>query len=299
MNDVNTSPGSGLGQRIRAAGRLAAGERAVVDYLHRHPEEAAISSAARLGEVTGTSDATVIRTVRKLGFDGLGDLKRSLVEHLSRRRDPARVMGDRVRRLRGEGQGALDAVISAGLTLLGEVPAVLDEGAWQSAVATIRDAEHVWTYGIGPSAGVASYFAVSLRRAGKPADAWTATGFSLADDVLRIRPEHAVVVVAPLRLFREIGVILAHAHRAKAGSVLLTEAAEEAAGTPAGTILALPDSTDGAANEILGPLAIVHALVLELVAADRDSAVEQYERLNHLRTDIAGTELDLLPLPEA
>jgi DNA-binding MurR/RpiR family transcriptional regulator len=299
MSDANTSSTGGLGQRIRRAGKLAAGERAVVDYLQRHPEEAAISSAARLGEATGTSDATVIRTVRKLGFDGLGDLKRSLVEHLTRRRDPARVMGDRVRRLSGAGQGTLPSVINAGLALLGDVPAVLDDGAWENAVAAVRDAAHVWTYGIGPSASVADYFAVSLRRAGKPADAWTATGFSLADDVLRLRPPDAVVVVAPLRMFREIGVILDHAHRVKAASVLLTEAADEAAGTRAGTVLALPDSTDDAANEILAPLAIVHALVLELVAADRGPAVDQYERLNRMRAEIAGTDLDLRPLPEA
>ena len=297
MNEVNTS--LTLGQRIHRAGKLASGERAVADYLQRHPEEAAIASAARLGAATGTSDATVIRTVRKLGFEGLSDLKRSLVEHITRRRDPARVLSDRVRRLSGEQHGALHSVINAGLTLLQEVPAVLDDGAWNDAVAAVRDAAQVWVYGIGPSAGVADHLAVSLRRVGKPADAWTATGFGLSDDLLRLRPDHAVVVIAPLRVFREIGFILEHARRAGATSVLLTEATEDAAATAAHTILTLPDSTEGAANEVLAPLAIAHALVLELVAADRGAAVEQYERLNGLRTEIAGTDLDLRALPES
>ncbi|RKT89021.1 DNA-binding transcriptional regulator, MurR/RpiR family, contains HTH and SIS domains [Saccharopolyspora antimicrobica] len=297
MDNVNTSRSESLGQRIRKAGKLASGERAVADYLQRHPEEAAISSAAKLGELTGTSDATVIRTARKLGFDGLNDLKRSLVDHLARRRDPAQVLDDRVQRLRPE-HGVLQPVIDAGLTLLGDVPALIDSTDWTRAVATLNDAGHVWTYGIGPSAAIADHLALSLRRAGKPADSWTATGFRLADELLRLQPAHAVVVIAPLRVFREIGIVLGHAHRIGARSVLLTEAIDEAGETQADTVLPLPDSTEGAANELIAPLTILHALVLELVAAERTSAVEQYQRLNELRTEIAGTDLDISRLPE-
>ena len=299
MTGVNSSAGETLGHRIRSrSATLSAGERAVAHYLQRHPEEAAISSAAKLGEATGTSDATVIRTARKLGFDGLNDLKHSLVEHLARRRDPAQGLDDRVERLRPAEHGVLRPVIEAGLALLGEVPTLVDSAEWCHAVEALNDAEHVWVYGIGPGASIAEYLAVSLRRAGKAADAWTATGFRLADDLLRLRPTHAVVAVAPLRVFHEIGVLLDHAHHLGARSVLLTEATDEGAGTRADVLLPLPDSTDGAANELLAPLTLVHALVLELVAATRSSAVDHYQQLNALRTKIAGTKLDVSHLPE-
>lgn len=297
MDNVNTSSDT-LAQRIRRAGTLASGERAVAEYLQRHPEEAAVSSAAKLGNATGTSDATVIRTARKLGFAGLADLKRSLVHHLARRRDPAQVLDDRVQRLRPAHTAALQPVIDAGCGLLGEVPALIEGTAWSRAVEVLSEATHVWAYGIGPGAALADQFALSLRRAGKASDAWTATGFRLADDLLRLQSAHAVVVIAPLRLFREIGIVLDHAHRVGAHSVLLTEATDEGRETRAGTVLPLPDSTEGAANELLAPLTILHALVLELVTAQRSAAVDHYQQLNALRTEIAGTELDLSRLPE-
>lgn len=299
MARVNSSAGETLGHRIRnRSATLSAGERAVAHYLQRHPEETAISSAAKLGDATGTSDATVIRTARKLGFEGLNDLKHSLVEHLARRRDPAQVLDDRVQRLRPAQHGVLRPVIDAGLALLGEVPALVESDEWSRTVAALNEAEHVWVYGIGPGASVAEHLALSLRRVGKEADSWTATGFGLADDLLRLRPAHAVVAVAPLRVFREIGILLDHAHRVGATSVLLTEATDEGRGTRADVLLPLPDSTDGAANELIAPLTILHALVLELVAAQRSSAVDHYQRLNALRTEIAGTELDVSRLPE-
>ncbi|MER8156218.1 MurR/RpiR family transcriptional regulator [Streptomyces sp. NPDC094472] len=299
MDDVNTSASETLGHRIRnRSATLSNGERAVADYLQRHPEQTAISSAAKLGEITGTSDATVIRTARKLGFDGLNDLKRSLVEHLTRRRNPAQVLDDRVQRLSPAEHGVLQPVIDAGLALLGEVPALVENDEWSRSVAAINEAEHVWAYGIGPGASVAEHLALSLRRVGKAADAWTATGFRLADDLLRLQPSHAVVAVAPLRVFREIGILLDHAHRIGASSILLTEATDEGRGTRADILLPLPDSTDGAANELIAPLTILHALVLELVAAQRSAAVDHYQQLNALRTEIAGTELDITQLPE-
>ena len=288
-----------LGQRIRkVSATLATGERAVVEYLQHHPDEAVISSAAKLGEVTGTSDATVIRTARKLGFEGLSDLKPSLVEYLSRRRDPAQVLDVRVQRLRAEERGTLRPVIQAGCNLLNDVPELINPDTWARAISMLDRTRHVWAYGIGPGAAVADLFALSLQRIGRPADAWSATGFRLADEVLRLTEDAVVVVIAPLRVFRETGIVLDHARSVGAKSIMLTEAVAEARDTSADIVLPLPDSTEGAANEILAPLMILHALVLELVSAKRTSAIKHYHELNALRSAIAGTELDVSHLPE-
>ncbi|MDH6293065.1 DNA-binding MurR/RpiR family transcriptional regulator [Rhodococcus opacus] len=286
-----------LSHRIaKVAGRLAPGERAVADYLRDHPEEAAVSSASRLGAETNTSDATVIRTARKLGFDGLSDLKRSLVDHVARRRDPAKVLDERLRRL-PEGAGTVvGPVLDAGRALLGEADDLVDGDEWQRCGAALTAATHVWTYGIGPSAMLAEYFALALRRAGAAADAWTATGFRLADDLLRVEAGHAVVVIAPLRVFRETGIVLDRAHQVGATSIVLTEAIEEAGDTQADHVLHLPESTASAANELLVPLTLLHGLVLELVAKDRSTAIRNHQELNALRTKIAGNELDTTSL---
>ncbi|WP_031464416.1 MurR/RpiR family transcriptional regulator [Sciscionella sediminilitoris] len=287
---MNTSPS--LGRRIARAGQLAAGERAVADYLTEHPEEAAVSSAAQLGAVTGTSDATVIRTARKLGFDGLGELKRALVEHVARRRDPAKVLGERVKRLPSEGATVLDAVLGAGGNLLEQAHSLIPQQQWAETVRRLSTASRIWVFGIGPSGTVAENFALALRRAGIDADSWTATGFRLADDLLRVRAEHALVVIAPLRVFRETEIVLGHARTAGAYTVLLTEAFEILEPDRADQILRLPESTAGAANELLVPLALLHGLALELAARDSETAVHHHEELNTLRSEITGTPLD-------
>src|SRR5438045_2733575 len=80
----------------RVAARLAdlsPAERRVASFLAEHPEEAAFISAADVAAQLGTSDATVVRTVQSLGYSGLPELKRELVNALKSRATPALRLG--------------------------------------------------------------------------------------------------------------------------------------------------------------------------------------------------------------
>jgi DNA-binding MurR/RpiR family transcriptional regulator len=58
----------------------------VARFIDQHRATAIASSAAKLAARTGTSDATVVRTVQALGFEGLPELKEALVAGLEQAR---------------------------------------------------------------------------------------------------------------------------------------------------------------------------------------------------------------------
>ena len=58
-----------LDERL-AASELSPAERRVARFLVDHGEEAAFLSAVEIGGQLGTSDATVVRTVKRLGYAG-------------------------------------------------------------------------------------------------------------------------------------------------------------------------------------------------------------------------------------
>ena len=62
---------------------LSPAEARVAMFMADHPHSVGHLSAARLAEAADASDATVIRTVRKLGFDGLAALREALAAELS------------------------------------------------------------------------------------------------------------------------------------------------------------------------------------------------------------------------
>jgi DNA-binding MurR/RpiR family transcriptional regulator len=85
VNDSLAMPPEMLSARItRLGGSLGAAGQRVAHFIVQNPAAALASSAMDLAASTGTSDATVIRTVQALGYAGLADLKQALVASLER-----------------------------------------------------------------------------------------------------------------------------------------------------------------------------------------------------------------------
>ncbi|WP_232532316.1 MurR/RpiR family transcriptional regulator [Nocardiopsis dassonvillei] len=290
---MKTSSEEGGGFRERVGARLdslSPRERAVTDFLLDRPSEAVTASAAELAARTGTSDATVVRTARSLGYGGLRELKRAVMDMLTTRRDPALVLDQRLERL--SGTRVFDQVLADSVDLLRGLPEVLDAGAFDTAVRLVEAAGRTVAYGIGPASATARYFAVELGRMGRRCTVLEATGFRLADDLLGIGGDDAVVVFAPLRLFREIDALLDHAAEVGAPVVVVTEAVGEAVRERVEAVLTTPPSTSGAASENLASWLVAHALTMELAARDRTGSVAAHQRLNRLRRAVAGAEID-------
>src|SRR5689334_16204858 len=72
---------------------LAPAERRVADLLLDLGPEATLLSAAALAEQLGTSDATVVRTAKALGYSGLAELRRALAAY-----GESPPLGERLRR---------------------------------------------------------------------------------------------------------------------------------------------------------------------------------------------------------
>ena len=77
-------------ERIAATlNRLSAAERQAVRFFQENREDVLVASAADLARKIGTSDATVIRATRALGYSGLDDMRRQLAAELRSSLSPA------------------------------------------------------------------------------------------------------------------------------------------------------------------------------------------------------------------
>lgn len=61
---------------------LSKSEERVISYIIDHPEEVVYLSVSGLAEKSGVSDATVVRTCRKIGMSGYQDLKVTLAQDI-------------------------------------------------------------------------------------------------------------------------------------------------------------------------------------------------------------------------
>jgi DNA-binding MurR/RpiR family transcriptional regulator len=268
--------------------RLGAAGRRVARFLDENRQVVLASSAAALGDLTGTSDATVVRTIQALGFSGLGDLKRAILDSIGQGSNPAEDMRRTLVDLQKSTGRALDNVLQThedGLEVLRS-----DEcGAQIAAGVQALDAgERIAIFGIGPSAALATYVSVLLGRCGRRGHLLNATGGMLADQLLDLRAGDAVLILAYGRLYKEVATVLDEAKNLNLKTVLVTEAAGTELAKMADVVIAIPRGRPGHVALHGATLVGLEALVLSLAAAKPARALASLENLNRLRATVEG-----------
>jgi DNA-binding MurR/RpiR family transcriptional regulator len=306
MTGEPTLPDDIFAQRMAASqDALSPAARRVIRFIDRNRATALASSAAELAASIGTSDATVIRAVQALGFEGLGDMRQALVASLTRPASPAEAMrrtlaemGAEVRADAGDDPGAGAArAVDLVLTIHQEALAALQEAETRAriaaAVAVLHRARRVAVFGIGPSAPLAHYAALLLGRIGRAARTLDATGIELADQLLDLRGGDVLLVFAYTNPYREVAAAFGEARRQGLPVVLITDSADSRLARYADVLVPAPR---GRAERVAlhgATMVVLEAIVMGLAASDRVGAVAALERLNELREAVAGRRLDV------
>ncbi|HFC04742.1 MAG TPA: MurR/RpiR family transcriptional regulator, partial [Rhizobiales bacterium] len=92
-------------------GNISAAEKRVARFIQDNREEALIASASSLAKQAGTSDATVVRTARALGFAGLEDLRRTLAGEMRDKASLSSRMARTISKVGGDPDSALEATL--------------------------------------------------------------------------------------------------------------------------------------------------------------------------------------------
>lgn len=143
--------------------RLSRSERAVADLIRTRPTEVALLSLQALAQQCGTSEASVLRFCRSIGYSGYQDFKSGLVVDLLKHQPPAASTD-------GHGEiGGADIwtnVQTHATRGLEQTIARLDRQLVEELASRILASRRVAVLGVSGSAGVATVFAFGLLACG-------------------------------------------------------------------------------------------------------------------------------------
>jgi DNA-binding MurR/RpiR family transcriptional regulator len=267
------------------ADALSPAEQRVAHYLRTHQEAIVLSTADQLGKLTGTSNATVIRTVKALGYVGLPQLKQVVGQRVFEHRTPGSVIRERLTSA-STPAGIADAVLAESVDRLADTRRLLREEDLTAAVELIEAADAVLGYGIGLAELPVNYLTTRLRRQGKRARSTSATGYGMADELLAIGPGHLVVLCAPHRLLTDMRTLIRRAQRVGAKVLLVTDSLEPILGKDVDLSLSAQFSNFGLSFEGLASLFIMDCLLAGLAQRDPDRVSRNTELLADLRAEL-------------
>lgn len=287
MNMVET----GFSERLNAiVGEATPVEARVLSYLAANRETALHASAAEIASSVGTSDATVIRTARKLGYEGLDALRRAVADDLRHELTLTDRMANEV--AEAKRGSPLSGTVEA---LRGSLDAIeaIDPADIARVVDELGGARRVHVFGIGPSGFIAGYFAAQLVRLGLDARAMTRTGLQFADDLVGITGADMVIALAYDRPYPEVRALFDRVAQLGLPSALITATGDRVPDDRAGNVLRVPRGRSEGFGLHAGTLALIEGLLIALSVAEPERSRASLDGLNAARQALSGHGMDI------
>jgi DNA-binding MurR/RpiR family transcriptional regulator len=269
---------------------LSPGSRRIAEHLMGAGPDVVLLSAAELAAEIGTSDASIIRTAKALGYAGLDDLRRAITASAA---EPS--LEDRLRRSLADGEhgaGMLQSLVTHHVTTLAGVTRRVTPAIFGRAVDALTRAERIAWSATGPSAAVAEYGAVLANRLGRPSTVVRSSGTQLADELLTLQATDAVVLLAYGRSNTRARSVVDRSRQVGASVVLITDTAATELRDQVHTVLACGRGTPGLFSSHGTTVIVIEALVMAMAADDPERAEDSLSLLNDLRASVTGRRRD-------
>lgn len=275
---------------VQEGQRLSAAAQRLLSYIEQHPNAVLVSSALDLAAKIDSSDATVIRAIQSLGFDGLPHLKTAIAEKLDKGvRTPVEKVGITLGHLsQQQGRTPLALVIESYAKMLETLSQLPLSETLDAAVRILNEANRIGLYGGGPPGQLAQQTATHLTRIGRSTFLLEDSGHAFADQVMGIRAGDAVILIAYGTALREALLIKAELQRVGGQLIVVTDNPGGRLAKGAEVVLEVPRTEVGNMMLYGTILLTLETIVLSLTKQDPERSLTAARRLRDLRQELHG-----------
>ncbi|MFG6403346.1 MurR/RpiR family transcriptional regulator [Microbacterium sp. P04] len=273
---------------------LSPAERRLAEKVLEEPSIVVSSTISALAAVCDTSQATVARFCKTLGFSGYKEFRMAVASAISREetsRDQFRVADADI----SPDDSALEVVTKVAYQearAIEETARSLDLDALDAAVAALRSASRIEIFGVASSGLTAQDLHLKLHRIGLSSYCWVDTHLALTSVALA-RPGSVAIGISHSGLAAETNEVLQIARRAGAMTIALTNFPHSPIGETAELVLATSVRENrfrsGAMSSRIAQMALVDFLVVRLLQGSIDTANEPlratYDAVQNHRLD--------------
>ena len=274
--------------------RFSKGQKKLADYIRRDYDKAAFLTAARMGEVVGVSESTVVRFATALGYSGYPAFQKALEEMVRTRLNSIQRMEVTYGRItQGE---ILASVLQSDIEKIKLTMESIDHEAFELAVKTILNARKVYVMGIRGCAPLASFLSFYLNLLCEDVTAVSTNSASeIFEQLLRIGEEDVIIGISFPRYSMRTLKALEFASNRKAKVITLTDSIHSPMNLYSSCNLIARSDMASFVDSLVAPLSVVNALVVALCMKKQKEVVSTLEMLEEIWDEYqvySGDELD-------
>ncbi|MCI9081877.1 MAG: MurR/RpiR family transcriptional regulator [Lachnospiraceae bacterium] len=260
---------------------LSKGQKLLAAYITDHYDKAVFLTAAKLGEVVGVSESTVVRFAMHLGYKGYPQFQQALADLVRGKLDSVQRMENVYGRI--SQSEILAAVLKSDADRIQETLGIIDEQTFDLAVETILHARKIYVIGIRSCAPIAEFLAFYLNLMMDHVQLLHTTSSSeLFEQMLHISKEDVIIGISFPRYSMRVLKAIEFANSQKAKVITLTDSVHSPMNLYSSCNLIAQSDMSSIVDSLVAPLSVINALIMAVCMKRQKKVVKNLEFLEQV-----------------
>ena len=271
-----------LSNRINDAyGRLSKGQKLLATYITDNYDKAVFLTAAKLGEVVGVSESTVVRFATHLGYKGYPEFQNALEELVRNKLNSIQRMEVTYGRI--SQSKILESVLESDAEKIQSTLEKIDQSAFEMAVDTILNAKNIYIIGIRSCAPLASFMAFYFNLIFDNVRLLsTSSSSEIFEQMARISGDDVIIGISFPRYSMRTLKAMEFANNRSAKVITLTDSIHSPMNLYSSCNLIADSDMASIVDSLVAPLSVINALIVALCMKKQSEVAKTLEMLEDI-----------------
>ena len=271
-----------LSNRINESySKLSKGQKLLATYITDNYDKAVFLTAAKLGEVVGVSESTVVRFAMHLGYRGYPEFQSALEELVRNKLNSIQRMEVTYGRI--SQSKILESVLKSDAEKINSTLEKIDQAAFEMAVDTILNAKHIYIIGIRSCAPLASFMAFYFTLMFENVRLiQTSSSSEIFEQMVRIGKEDVIIGISFPRYSMRTLKAMEFANNRSAKVITITDSVHSPMNLYSSCNLIAKSDMASIVDSLVAPLSVINALVVALCMKKQKEVITTLETLEQI-----------------
>lgn len=272
-------------------GSLSKGQKILATYITDNYDKAVFLTAAKMGQVVGVSESTVVRFATHLGYKGYPEFQKALEEMVRNKLNSIQRMEVTYGRI--SQSHILETVLQSDQEKIKDTLEHIDEHAFELAVDTIIKAKHIYIVGIRSCAPLAAFMAFYFNLMFENVTLLQTNNSSeLFEQMVRISKEDVIIGISFPRYSMRTLKAMEFANNRNAKVITLTDSVHSPMNLYSSCNLIARSDMASIVDSLVAPLSVINALIVALCMKKQGEVAKTLETLEDIWNEYQVYEND-------
>ncbi len=259
---------------------LSKGQKIIAQYLINNYDKAAFLTAAKLGEIVGVSESTVVRFANAIGFLGYPDLQKQLQEMVKTKLTT--VQRIEMSNDYNSDESILKNILKADMDNIHMTLEGIDQDSFDEVARSITEADSIYIIGLRSSTALAEFFGFYLNWVRDNVHVVTYTLGDIFEQLFRVEENDLVIGIGFPRYSSRTIMALEYCKLKGAKVVAVTDSLLSPLCNNADYSIIAKSKMESFVDSIVAPMSVLNALIVAVGMKDKKKLQSSFESLEDI-----------------